>query len=278
MRADTRGYGRIGILLGPALGIALVAAACSSSAAPGIPSSGSCEGPRSIPLDGACLVFEDGERLESFRPAIEGEIRAALSASRPLIPIDGVTVRILAGRATVIPEIGFGGRAFGGEVVQLTFDPESPRLPSSLETELLPLVAHELHHVARQRTVGYGSDLLGAMVSEGLADHFAIEVSGAPPPPWSVALTEDELARWSESAETHWFDTTYDHGIWFFGTSATVPRWAGYSIGFRMVGTYLTGDPDRSASGLHDAPRRAFIPDGMVGPGMRTGEPGTPGA
>jgi uncharacterized protein YjaZ len=174
------------------------------------------------------------------------------------LPVNGVTVIARAGTATVIPEIGIGGRADGG-TVRLTFAPDSPVLADTLEVELFPLLAHELHHVARSRTVGYGNDLLGAMVSEGLADQFSVEIVGIDPPLWSRALTDEQLATWGAQAEKQWFDNGYDHDAWFFGTGAAIPRWAGYSIGFAITGEFLAADPSRSAAGLFDQPATSFV-------------------
>lgn len=207
---------------------------------------------------GGTLVFEGAARLAAHRPTIERVVRDTVAAVLERLPVDGVTVIARAGTSLVIPEIGIGGRADAG-TVRLAFDPDSPVLADALEQELFPLLAHELHHVARSRTVGYGNDLLGAMVSEGLADQFSVEIARSDPPLWSSALTDDELATWRARAREQWFDRGYDHDAWFFGTGGTIPRWAGYSIGFAIVGEYLATDPSRSAAGLFDQPATAFV-------------------
>lgn len=242
------------------IGLASLASACSASNATA-PADRTCSGPGSLPIDSACLVFQDQGELDQFRTDIGHEIRRGVDAVRTLLPIDGVIIRVVASSELVIPELGMSGRASRGDEVRLAFDPRSPVLDASLQTALFPMLAHELHHIARQRTVGYGADLLGAMVSEGLADHFSLEVAGGSPPPWSTALTDSELAEWSARAETEWFDTGYDHDRWFLGADPEVPRWAGYAIGFSLVGEYLAGQPGRSASAMYDAPRQAFVAD-----------------
>ena len=228
-----------------------------------------CSGPSSssdtptltVPLaGGSTLVFEDGGRLAEQRPTIERVVNDTLAAARSRIPLDGITIRVEAGGSLVIPEIGIGGRADAG-TIQLALDPGSPVLPRSLDEELFPLLAHEMHHVARLRTAGFPSNLLQAMVLEGLADHFSIEVAGIDPPIWASALTEAELTTWTERARAVWLDGGYDHDAWFFGTAPPIPRWAGYTIGFDLVRDFLRKNPSRLPSDLYAEPAVSFVPE-----------------
>lgn len=233
----------------------ILALGCSDPAGPE-----ACGDGDAIPLEGgSCLVFQDGGLLDVHRAEIEQTVRQTITAVRALMPLDEVSIRILAGTATVIPEIGIGGRAFGTEDVQIVLNPESPNLEASLPTELFSLIAHELHHTMRQRTVGYGADLLGAMISEGLADHFSIEVAGVDPPLWSTALSETELEVWKVRAQEEWFNRNYNHDAWFFGAGGEIPRWAGYTIGFQLVEEFLAAHPDQRASTLFDEAAQAFV-------------------
>ncbi len=113
----------------------------------------------------------------------------------------------------------------------------------------------------RHRTAGFSSNLFEAMILEGLADHFSVEVAGVAPPIWSTALTDEQLAIWLERSREEWFNLSYNHDVWFFG-AGQAPRWAGYTIGFDLVRTFLEKNPGRSASGLHSEPASSFIPPG----------------
>ena len=229
--------------------------ACSDPA-----SSEQCGGAEAITLDGgSCLVFLDDGQLDAHRSLIEETVITTVITVRELIPVDRTELRILAGSENAIPEIGIGGRAFDGTRVDMTLDPASPELGASLPTELSSQLAHELHHIARMRTVGYGADLLGALVSEGLADHFSVEVLGTDPPLWSMAITGAELEMWIAEAEAEWFNGNYDHGAWFLGQSSTIPRWAGYSIGYELVRIFRDANPRVLASDLYDEPATSFI-------------------
>lgn len=237
--------------------LAVASAACSGPAAstplpPG----------ESVLLDGGnVLVFGDAGRLGDWREPIERGVARTLELAAPLLRVDRVRIDVRAGTRYAIPEIGFGGRADAGGV-RLDFDPDSTALPGSLETELVPLVAHELHHVARMRTAGYGDNLLGAMVSEGLADHFSVQVARDDPPLWSGALTGAELEEWLGRARPVWLRGGYDHAAWFLGTTPEIPRWTGYAVGFELVTRYLEAEPGRRASDLIAEPALSFADAG----------------
>jgi len=126
-----------------------LAAACSSPSGPD-PVSG-----LTIPLEaGSTLVFLDSGSLDSQRATIERKVRDTLAAVRQLMPLTGVRIRVRAGGSLIIPELGMGGRALGTDEIELGIDPTSPVLASSLETDLFPLLAHEMHHIMRHRTAG----------------------------------------------------------------------------------------------------------------------------
>ena len=168
-----------------------------------------------------------------------------------------IYVRNAPGNA--IPEIGLGGYNPNENEVIISFNPQFSDLEASISNHLGPTVAHELHHAKRRREIGYGSSLLEAMISEGLADCFAVEVYDIAPPIWSVYLTPAEIDDLIVTASPTWQQNGYNHSEWFFGTTSEIPRWAGYSIGFKLVKDYLDQDVNRSASGLVGHPASAFI-------------------
>lgn len=219
-----------------------------------------CADTAAIPLDGgSCVVFADDVSRDQ-RAAVEAVVDEAVAIVRVRIPVDGVVIRVITDAAGAIPEIGIGGRAVAGREVRISLDPGFGTLSMSIAEDLFPMLAHELHHIARQRTVGYGSTLLAAMVSEGLADHFSMEIAGGDPPPWATALTEDELDTWIAVARAEWLESGYDHDAWFFGTAPPIPRWAGYAIGFAITGAYLDANPDTDAASLYDERATSFQP------------------
>jgi hypothetical protein len=206
---------------------------------------------------GSTLVFQDGSAFGEHRAGVERLMRETFDAARARIPLNGVTIIARHSLEYVIPEIGFGGRASAG-TVWIDFDTDGRTWVEAVDTWLGPVLAHELHHVARFRAVGLYGNLLEAMVGEGAADRFLVELTGSPPPMWATALSGAQLAELSSIAEQQWFESGYDHAAWFFGAGAAIPRWAGYTIGFEIVGAHLEAT-SRSAADLYAEPARNFV-------------------
>ncbi len=167
-----------------------------------------------------------------------------------LMPLQSLDVVISTGKR-VINEKGHLGYAPGPGTVFVTVDPDSPALRVNADASLERMFAHELHHAARWDGPGYGASLGEALVSEGLAGHFAREVCGDVPEPWEQ-LPEDEVLRHAGRAKQEWNQTNYNHGEWFFG-SGDLPRWLGYSMGSRIIERFLAQYPNQTASRLVDA-------------------------
>lgn len=212
-----------------------------------------------VPNSGVYLVYGNQGILESDRRAIEQVARETILLVNNTMPVKDFTIEISADASQAIPEIGIGGFNPSESEVLIFVDPNFSNLDQSIAVELGPMLAHEIHHVNRRRAVGYGSTLLEAIVSEGLADSFAIEITGIEPPLWSVAVTGGELENWLDLAKDTWMDSFYDHPKWFFGTTEEVPRWTGYSMGYKLVGDYLMQHPNKKPSTLFNEPANSFI-------------------
>jgi uncharacterized protein YjaZ len=91
-------------------------------------------------------------------------------------------------------------------------------------------------------------------VTEGLASHFAQELFGGPLEPWED-LPMEEVRSHAARAAKEWERTDYDHEAWFFGMG-DLPRWIGYSLGFRLVEQFLAGDRGRRASKMSSTDAR----------------------
>ena len=209
--------------------------------------------------DNICLAIEHGGLSDAERALIESKVMSGLQSINRLMPINDLRIRIVENAQLVIPEIGIGGYNPNEQEVMIAIEVSYPDLNAALETNLIPILAHETHHAKRRRSVGYGNTLLEGVISEGLADHFSIEITGIQPPPWSIALNEDELQHWIETASPSW-NQNYNHAQWFLGTDPTIPKWTGYSIGFELVQNYLKENPNRLPSDLHDEPASSFAP------------------
>ncbi|MCE0827164.1 DUF2268 domain-containing protein [Buttiauxella sp. A2-C2_NF] len=141
----------------------------------------------------------------------------------------------------VISEKGHSGYCPESGVVYITVDPENPAFCKNDAQSIERMFAHELHHAARWAGPGYGFTLGEAIVSEGLAGHFSLEIFGGMPEPWE-SLNLDEVQPHLLQLHENWNRTDYDHNAWFYGTSH-LPRWLGYTAGFNLVSSYLLADP-----------------------------------
>jgi Predicted Zn-dependent protease (DUF2268) len=168
-----------------------------------------------------------------------------------LLPRRGrIRIEVAVEASRSIPEIGVGGftNPASGDV-SIWIDGSPPGgLKAALETWVPASLAHELHHSSRVRSgPGYGITLAEALVTEGLADQFVAEAfPDTPPQPWDNAISaKQEIDLWRKAQSSWEIPYGYNHQEWFFG-SGDVPRWAGYTLGYRVADAYL-GD-DRSAS------------------------------
>lgn len=205
------------------------------------------------------LVFESKKEFGGFKPLITQIVKEAIVKVNEKFLINNVTIVVREGHQNVIREVGIGGFNPNKDKVIMSINADFEQLEYSINNVLMPLLAHELHHAKRRREVGYGNTLFESMISEGMADHFSIELTGIEPPMWSSALNESELDIWKENARPIYWSTSYNHADWFFGTNDSIPRWTGYSVGFKMVHDYLIENPFASASNLVDKNANTFI-------------------
>ena len=206
-----------------------------------------------------CLLLEHQNLTAAQQNQVVQQITRAVDMVNNLMEVENLSIRVVDDPNMVIPEIGIGGFNPSQSEVIISIDENFANFNISIDEELIPMMAHEMHHAKRRRTVGYGGTLLEAAITEGLADHFSMQVANTDPPIWSVFLTGEDLEHWIDIASSQW-DAPYDHGQWFLGTSNEIPRWAGYSIGYKLVADYLNNNTDISPSDLHGEPALSFKP------------------
>lgn len=186
--------------------------------------------------------------------SVLAELRAAVRvglarvASFADVPDFDLVVRAEAGAG--VADWGVAGYAPAPGLIEMTLDPARFQ-PERIARTLI----HELHHLMRWDGPGYGRSLGEALVSEGLAGHFVLQVMGGPPDPWDGVTPSAGVAR---RAGTEWARRDYDHGEWFRGTGG-LRRWSGYGLGHRIVAAHLEasgGDP----VSLAQTPAEAFRP------------------
>ena len=206
------------------------------------------------------VQFEDKENLVGeYVPTIRAIIEATLRQVIKVVPLTAVRIIVVPDPKRAIPTFGIGGRTPNANTVFLYLDLAFPEFPRVLSERLPSLLVHELHHCLRWRGPGTGRTLFEALISEGLADHFAMELLGAKHP-WSNAFPRDETAKFLALAQPEFDSTTYNHPRWFFGGDHTLPWWTGYTLGFRLVEAYKEQHPGETAITLVHMPARVFRP------------------
>lgn len=208
--------------------------------------------------------------LAPWRARIRTEIEAAFDAIARVVTPPRVDIVIHQIKHWPVSELGFGGSAPSRTTMFLGFDTEHPAMEERLVGGLRRVVVHEAHHCLRQGGPGYGTTLAEVLVSEGLADHFVIEVLGGIPDPWSVALDDGQLRAAAEQTEPALWETTIDVQRWLRGDCRRLMPWSGYSLAYRIIESYLDRTPGARASHLSRLPAPEIL--SVAWPAVKTGE------
>lgn len=201
-------------------------------------------------------ILNARHQLANMEEWLSERLNDAFSVSAQHLPLRNTDVIVKAGKA-VIPEKGHLGYAPEKGLIYVTVDPENPAVQANASQSLERMLAHELHHSSRWDGPGYGRTLGEALVSEGLAGHFAQEAYGGESEPWEQ-LSVNTLRPYVSKAKAEWLNPEYNHVEWFFGSEA-FPTWVGYSLGYQVVGHYLTAHSDARASRLVHAGAVDFL-------------------
>jgi uncharacterized protein YjaZ len=97
--------------------------------------------------------------------------------------------------------------------------------------------------------------LLDAMIAEGIADAFALSVTSKVVPSWTDALNPEETEHiWPRVRRRLAVSDPTDIRRMLFGDNDRVPQWAGYTLGYRMVQSYLEERPEATFSKIVELP------------------------
>ncbi len=210
-------------------------------------------------MDVNVYVLKQTGRLNAIEEDIKRCIEIVLSRANALISIPPLDIVVMDDPFSTVPEIGIRGYAKNANTIVISINPVSDYFLRFLDQEVKSVIAHEIHHAARMLTIGYGNTLLEALVSEGLADHFDLEINQLSPKPWNIALNQEELMMFNLLAQKEYNNASYNHSEWFFGSKEkNIPRWTGYTLGFSLVGRYLE-NTGLLPSQLVDTKARVFI-------------------
>lgn len=138
------------------------------------------------------------------------------------------------------------------------------RTPGVIEIALTPdrfdplhftrALVRQMAHLIRWDGPGYGRSLGEALVSEGLAGHFVLQVMGGQP---DAIDTVRPAAGAMRQAMNEWARRDYDHGRWF-GGKGDLRKGTGNSLGHRIIADHLAQHPGDSAAGMATAASEPF--------------------
>lgn len=196
------------------------------------------------------ILNTDG-KFDALKSVIETVTKQEVIAMQQEVSVSNVEIIFEHAPEQVVEEFGFGGYTPDGNTIYISVDTDRLDILEKISKKLSYTILHELHHALRWRTVGYGDTLGEALVTEGLADHSAIEILKEEGAPWVHALNEQDLVLLLDRARKEFLNKEYSHPDWFFGGNG-LPKWGGYALGFYIVQKYLTTHPELRASRLCD--------------------------
>ena len=132
----------------------------------------------------------------------------------------------------VIPKLGIGGSAIGKSCIEIKIDFSRKDLRKIIEVELPSTIYHELAHLVREDSVGYGKTLLDSFVSEGISCFVEKSILPNRKIPY-IQKIKNEQKLW-DKAKKLLEKTKYNYSEWFFGSSK-LPNWTGYRLGYLIV-------------------------------------------
>ena len=202
-------------------------------------------------------IIEISPTIRPYEDRITATLDAVRSRIEKCSDLKLMNFKCKADRSRTLDIHGFGGGCYDPDLIKISFNPKNPNMVNHLGETLERVVAHEYHHALRWAGPGYGAKLGSALASEGLAGQFVKQLYNSKPEPWEAAFTEDELVPWRNRAYKEFDARNHGHANWFFGANGN-PGWLGYTLGYKMVGRYLSDHPDQTALSLAATPYTEF--------------------
>lgn len=193
-------------------------------------------------------ILDAGGTLGLWADRIRTGFEPAIRAVSRHLELNNIDV-VAYGSDSVIPELGMNAYTEHAHLVRFWLDPTHPKLAQSFDVSFPALLAHELHHLVRERGPGYGRTLRDSLVSEGLACQFEKEVSGQLPV-YGAEVASDEVAQ--QLARIAPFINGPFSPAWMFGSHEQgIDRSFGYKLGSTLVGQWLRKQGKTAAQAVH---------------------------
>ncbi len=183
--------------------------------------------------DEVALIKSAGEKAEQFianRFSFDYEVDIVITAPSLLME--------------TIPEDGISGRTYNSRLIIIVIDKKQKNISESVMYET---ICHEMSHSLRwEKLPEYSDNLFKGMILEGLAialEEKALNESGEQDPQFFFktmqSTTEEEYKLMISTLEKSFETKSYDYPTIFYTGDETLPRWAGYRLGYYFVKQYL---------------------------------------
>lgn len=164
-----------------------------------------------------------------------------------------------------IPEDGISGRTYHSRMIIVVIDKEQRTISEDI---IFETICHEMSHSLRwEKLPEYSKTLFDGMILEGLAivlEEKAMEVSGRRDGQFFLkemkSVTQVEIDQMIAKLNAHFGDEQYDYDTVFYTGNDTLPRWAGYKLGYYFVRKHLE-KTDQTIEQATLASYREFSPE-----------------
>lgn len=179
-------------------------------------------------------------------------LKKAVKKANKQLKHSNCNILVFTDSEKAISEVGVGGLSWKTDWIRIDVDPKHKLGLTKIISKNMPaMIAHELHHVRRGKSVGYGDTLGEALVTEGLAQSFEEILHPDYEVIYAHHLTKKELEKYWKQAQPLLKSKKYNHSEWFFG-KGKLKRWTGYSLGYDIVQQYLKAHPTENPATLVD--------------------------
>lgn len=143
-----------------------------------------------------------------------------------------------------IPEDGISGRTYSSQLISLVLDKQQRAINEDI---IFETICHELSHSLRwEKLPEYSKTLFDSMIFEGLAivlEEKAINETGCKEKQFFLKEMQNTSQKMIDhmisELNTEMKNEQYDYSTIFFAGNDTLPRWAGYRLGYHYVKNYL---------------------------------------
>lgn len=179
-------------------------------------------------------------KLERYRSVLETGIAATIKKVSEYFELSNIDITVAPFQKGEESPSGIGGYALSAHRLEILIDAERGDIGEIIESELLDVLAHELHHCLRMGLEIPSKTLAQHLIMEGLACHFEHTITGGKQ---SLLFQQLHGYDWREALvkmQPQLDEVNFSFGDLFLGHAPDqFPKYAGYWIGFNLVAQFM---------------------------------------